>query len=840
MKKDSSIFCNNLKKIAFLCESIHDSYTIDMWRGIREEALKRNINVLCFVGGYLEKSAYDSWEFQRNTLYRLLNSRTIDGIIINGNLPTFSSPSILDSLKSQWGDVPVIAVGPKVEKISSICIDNKSGMRALINHLIETHNYKKFAFIKGPETNPESNDRFEAFLEILNKHNITHDPQLVINGTFDKPSGFQAAEKLIGFKKGIEVIVAADDSMAVGALEYLTQEGIKVPQEIAITGFDNVDESMFATPPVTTVCQSMSELGAVAVESLCDYFDGKQFPPHVDKPSKLLVRRSCGCFLEFTSDMLPETVDFFEEDCLSIAEKIKEFQEKSSEWSDTVEFDSLIEILADFRKSVTEEKPDMFLFTLERVLCDQLQSDYAIALWSNTLNLIKESALASSKSSQIGAIVHDITNKAASLLALCASRTQGRHRIKLLDHTASIRDTANEVLNVLELDKLLETISDTFPETGVKSGSVCLYEPYGQTENVKLSLAFMNGKSKDISGFKPFPTKDFLPPGTLGGEDAQAIIVASLFFRENLFGYITMHDGAFEYSSYEKLAEYISTSLNSMKLINEIERQKTHLEIAHKDLKIMQEKEHEYLETITRELETGRKIQKSFLPSLLPKLDEWKIDAAFIPSAQISGDFYDVFMLNENKLFVAIGDVCGKNVGAALLMALIRTLVRVIVGRSEDPLSAVSTINDYILEHHSNSIVGQMFVTLFVGCIDIKSGVIEYINAGHLYPLIINKAADVRELKTSGPAIGLAPNITFDKHHSSIGKNELLFMYTDGVTDARNESDILFEKEAMMSVLLDPNNSVNEKISLIISKLRSHSNSESLFDDVTMLGLERM
>ncbi len=837
--KNSGVFSNNLKTIAFLCENTHDPSTINIWRGVRQEALRRNINAVCVAGGHLEKSPYNEWEYQRNALYKLLSSKTIDGIIINGTLPIFGSPSTLKSILSQFKEIATVTVGAPIEQIPSVCIDNKPGTQSLVNHLVDCHGYKEFAYIQGPQENPESISRLQLFLSSLKQRGIEPDKDLVVGGMLDKASGFYAAENLIARGKKIDVIVAANDCMAVGALEYLAQKGIKVPKDIAVCGFDNSDEGMFVTPPVTTVCMSFSEVGAAAVQSLYGAFKGTPQSLQLMKSSELLVRRSCGCFQEPVSGALPEEVDIFRDDYLVVAHYIKELQEKSSIWSDTIRLSELLEILTEFHKSIRENKPELFLFTLEGILADQLKNDYAIVHWGNILKVIKEKALLSDLPG-IGAMVESLIGKATVMLALCASKAQGNYRMKLVKHEAvitKIKDAAGKVIGAAEFDLFMDTMVESVPAIGISSGYLCFYDPYGQDEQLRIHLAFGGDNEKRLTeNDGMFSSCDLLPAGSMTGYSAQACMILPIYFRDNSFGYMVFNDGALEYSCYEKLADCISTSLYSM-------RQVTRIEEAHRDLQIMQEKEHEYLQTITRELETGRKIQKSFLPSTLPELQGWRVAEAFVPSAQISGDFYDVYMLDETKMIVAIGDVCGKNVGAALLMALIRTLNRVIVEHlqydQKDPLAAVSAINDYMHQHHSNSIVGQMFVTLFVGCVDIETGSFEYVNAGHLYPLIINKAGEVSRLKTSGPAVGIAPDISYRKYQGCIGKNELLFMYTDGVTDARDEHGTLFERDAMMTVLVNPALNVQEKITDIITRLRKHSKCESLFDDVTMLGVER-
>jgi sigma-B regulation protein RsbU (phosphoserine phosphatase) len=210
-------------------------------------------------------------------------------------------------------------------------------------------------------------------------------------------------------------------------------------------------------------------------------------------------------------------------------------------------------------------------------------------------------------------------------------------------------------------------------------------------------------------------------------------------------------------------------------------------------------REWESVKKIEFELEKGREIQREFLPSQIPELPNWEIATCFYPAGQVSGDFYDVFMLPDGNVGLVLADVCDKGVGSALYMALFRSLIRVFAEQSihcggpelvhiqsppsssdkawpatNDPmahLEAVSAANNYIAHIHGREC---MFATLFFGVLNPSTGILCYINGGHEPLFVINKGHIKCRLKPTGPAVGLMPDIAFKAHEVQLEPGDLL------------------------------------------------------------------
>jgi phosphoserine phosphatase RsbU/P len=206
------------------------------------------------------------------------------------------------------------------------------------------------------------------------------------------------------------------------------------------------------------------------------------------------------------------------------------------------------------------------------------------------------------------------------------------------------------------------------------------------------------------------------------------------------------------------------------------------------------------LERTEYEMKTARAIQASFLPEASPVLDNYELAALSIPASQVGGDFYDFIPLGKNKWGIVIADVSGKGVPAALFMALSRTLVRADTNGELSAADAIQKANHHITE---TSRFG-MFVTLFYGVLDLNKKVFQYVNAGHNPPLLLGQNHhDITMLKAKGIALGVLDDINFEQKEIPLNGDDMLVLYTDGITEAVNGSNEQFGQERLSKIIHD-------------------------------------
>ena len=257
--------------------------------------------------------------------------------------------------------------------------------------------------------------------------------------------------------------------------------------------------------------------------------------------------------------------------------------------------------------------------------------------------------------------------------------------------------------------------------------------------------------------------------------------------------------------------------------------------------KRLRDRERSRAQSLERELEIGRQIQSTFFPEFLPQPPGWEIAARFEPARQCAGDFYDAFDLPGGGVGLVVADVCDKGVGAALFMALFRTLLRASAGgaRAESPEATIEkTIrltNDYIAVTHGRA---NMFATVFFAVLDPSAGSLAYVNAGHEPPQVFGGSRGRRELPPTGPALGLFSDSVFAIARETMDPGECLLAYTDGVTDAKGVEGF-FSKDRLLSLLEKPVPSASILVEQIADAVSRHTGEQERYDDVTILAALR-
>jgi serine phosphatase RsbU (regulator of sigma subunit) len=248
-----------------------------------------------------------------------------------------------------------------------------------------------------------------------------------------------------------------------------------------------------------------------------------------------------------------------------------------------------------------------------------------------------------------------------------------------------------------------------------------------------------------------------------------------------------------------------------------------------------------YLQGLERELEIGRQIQEGFLPREIETPDGWQIATFFRAAREVSGDFYDVFPLAENQLALIIGDVTDKGVGAALYMALFRTLFRSYLSTngfsgagSANTLSAATKfINDYICRVHDS----ESFCTAFIAVLEISSGKLSFVSAGHDHPLLLRKNGQIEEIRPTGPAIGAIEDSEFALGELQLSAGDALLAYTDGLLDLRNAAGDSFGAQRLRDLLKSKAADISGLVAGIVSAADAFSAGAVQYDDITMLGV---
>jgi phosphoserine phosphatase RsbU/P len=240
--------------------------------------------------------------------------------------------------------------------------------------------------------------------------------------------------------------------------------------------------------------------------------------------------------------------------------------------------------------------------------------------------------------------------------------------------------------------------------------------------------------------------------------------------------------------------------------------------------------------TAKTELEEGKAIQQSLMPEQSPKVKGWDIWLFTRSANDVGGDLLDFIQIDENKFGVAVGDVAGKGLSAALLMAKLQSTIRALV---YDFLSLESLGSKLNMIFHRDS-PSKIFASLIYAEINSESGDIKFINAGH-YPPIIARKEKVEQLNKDAPALGLIKEATFNKQIVSLDRNDFMIVYSDGLTEAKNESGEFFGEAKLIELLKTRQTMTSQQLGeMIIANADLFMGKFPAHDDLTIAVLKKV
>jgi DNA-binding LacI/PurR family transcriptional regulator/signal transduction histidine kinase len=255
---------------------------------------ENDIDLVIVVGRGLDEPEPAS--AAQNRIYDLLSSTSADGIIfMAAGLAAYCGPERIAELHARLAPRAACSIGLEVPGVTSVLVDNRPGMDALLDHVIVDHGRRKVAFIAGTPKNPDAEVRLEAYRSALARHGLPYDPNLVVAGNFHTPTATRVTFELLDRGVPFDALVASNDAMALAAGDAFKSRGLRVPRDVVITGFDDLVHARLASPPLTTVRQPLDRMAVAGVRAILDQLEGRSCPSRIELPVEFVPRESCGC-----------------------------------------------------------------------------------------------------------------------------------------------------------------------------------------------------------------------------------------------------------------------------------------------------------------------------------------------------------------------------------------------------------------------------------------------------------------------------------------------------------------------------------------------------------------
>ena len=293
--KISGEYMSNRRRIAVLVGQAYEYYQASFLNGMLGELFENDINV-CIFSTYEKYQNNAAREIGETSIFKLIPYDKFDGFVLL--LDTLQTPglcdSIMDSIRAKV-KVPVITVDKKVDDYPCVMPRHYEGIKVLISHLIEDHGYTDIAFLTGKSWHPYSKERLKAFNDCMEEHGLKVKENRVFFGDFWYTSGENLGEKLVKMRGALpQAVACANDQMAVGLAKVLTEHGLRIPEDIAVIGYDSNDEGRYSPQPITSVTLPANSLGKHTAKSLVALIEGREMPVF-DEPVEMYHGTSCGC-----------------------------------------------------------------------------------------------------------------------------------------------------------------------------------------------------------------------------------------------------------------------------------------------------------------------------------------------------------------------------------------------------------------------------------------------------------------------------------------------------------------------------------------------------------------
>ncbi len=282
------------KRIAVLVGQADEEYQKRFISGFLEQAFEFDFDA-CVFSMYRKYQDNEERERGEANIFSLMNLELFDGVVfLKDTIQTTGITSALEERIHNEFTGPVLVIERESDYFPSVQTDGYSAMAAVVNHLIEVHGYKDIAFLNGKRWHQHSQIRLSAFMDEMKKHNLPVREDHIIYGDFWYKSGEECADILLRANRLPEAVVCANDAMAIGLCDALTSRGLRVPEDIAVTGYDATEEAISSPKAVTSAEIPTRECGAYTARYMKAQFEGKEIEPFFADPH-IFMGETCGC-----------------------------------------------------------------------------------------------------------------------------------------------------------------------------------------------------------------------------------------------------------------------------------------------------------------------------------------------------------------------------------------------------------------------------------------------------------------------------------------------------------------------------------------------------------------
>jgi DNA-binding LacI/PurR family transcriptional regulator len=555
------------------------AYQSSLLRGIAEGAARHGANLLCFGHGSL--ATRPDARNARDRFSELMGSHNVDGaILLSSTLMHAGGMAGLVRLCRLVADIPRCSVGVELEGSASVLADNQTGVREAIAHLIRDHRAKHIAFIAGPEANAEADERVDAYRSELERHGVAFEPDLIVPGDFSPEAG-RAAVRTLAKMHGrrletLNAIVACNDHMAIAALDELERLNVRVPETLAVVGFDDIEDARLTQPALATVRQPLTKMGAQALASVLEPGTRQGPPARLKLGTELVKRPSCGCGGPSTaprSSIPPAVGSTFDATMLMRRERIANrlaraasgrFGPAGPDWEGKL----LNALHSDLRAERTAGRTAEFGAALHAVAERLLSGGVDLNLLDHVVSVLRREIVPLVRGN---ASLRDCAEESFHVSRLTTSgliqRSLNRERIKLSTWTQTTAFVCNALATAFDYAELRTRLQNELPRLGIRTCFVAVYEPASEPPRARLLLAYDTGGKCAPAQGATFHPRTLIPAELVHtNEEGRSFVVLPLSWGTELLGHIMLDFDLTQVFAHEAIAEAVGGALYGARL----------------------------------------------------------------------------------------------------------------------------------------------------------------------------------------------------------------------------------------------------------------------------------
>lgn len=497
-----------------------------------------------------------------NRIYELVSPRCVSAVVaLSSSITSYCGLGGARTLFRRYATMARCSVGLAVPGVPSIEVDNRVGMRALLEHLISHHAYRRIVFVRGPADNVEENARFAAYRQALSDHGLDFDEHTVQAGDFSRRSGKAAVERLLARVGCLpEAIVFANDGMALGAISHLRARGISVPRDVAVTGFDDLVMARLGDPPLTTVSQPVERMVERAVDLIVRQLAGHEVPEVTAFAAQFVVRTSCGCG-EVARDAVPVSIASVGSGSReAIAAWARERHRTASRSLPSAREDYRARLLDALAREFAGE-PGALVRELDGILFNTEDNETYHTLQELITCLRREFAPVATRE------LDEVCYLACAHVGLANTRRQEQLR---LDHDQAYYqwiDVGEGFGGALDLPTLGPALAHALLTIGIDHAFISRY-PDARHQELECIVDLRNGTICDPPQ-RSFPSEALMPEGAFPEERRATFLAFPLAFRARNFG-VAVFELRETIRGYPIVRDQISAVLQSIALHQEI------------------------------------------------------------------------------------------------------------------------------------------------------------------------------------------------------------------------------------------------------------------------------